>query len=143
MEGGFVYKTDVFPPPSPEGIITESCACLDPTHLDCLRLLDPVGVGCDGFWIFWRRRRSVFQPSWGPMADSGRPGTVQWPPAGVRRMLGTETWVGAIILDKHTRVGTGVHCTVLVTAHCPALNPGIIIVRSVPSAHSSNKPGLK
>ena len=39
-----------------------------------------------------------------------------------------------------TRVGTGFHCTVLVTAHSPVLKTGIVIVRSVPSALA---PGLK
>ena len=32
-------------------------------------------------------------------------------------------WMGGtIIIHEHTRVGTGFHCTVLVTPHCPALN---------------------
>ena len=37
----------------------------------------------------------------------------------------------------------GFHCTVLVTAHCPALKTGIVIVQSVPSPLASKVPGLK
>ena len=33
-----------------------------------------------------------------------------------------------IIIHEHTRVGTRFHCTVLGTAHCPALKPGIGIL---------------
>ena len=36
---------------------------------------------------------------------------------------------GTIIIYKHTRVGTGFHSTVLVTAHCPALGTGNVRVR--------------
>ena len=50
---------------------------------------------------------------------------------------------GTIIIHEHTRVGPGFHCTVLVTAPCPALKTGIVIVQSVPSALASNVPGLK
>ena len=33
---------------------------------------------------------------------------------------------GTIIIHEHTRVGKGLHCNVLVTAHCPALNTGFV-----------------
>ena len=35
---------------------------------------------------------------------------------------------GMIIVHEHTRVGTGFNWAVLVMAHCPALNTGIVIV---------------
>ena len=54
----------------------------------------------------------------------------------------TKTNLGAIIIHGHTRVGTRFHCTVPVTAHCPMLNTGIGIARSVPSALASNVSGL-
>ena len=44
-------------------------------------------------------------------------------------------------LDNHSRAH--LRCTALAAAHCPALNTGIVIVRSVPSALASNVPGLK
>ena len=51
--------------------------------------------------------------------------------------------MGTIMIHEHTRVGTGFIGTVLVTAHCPTLNAGIVVVPSVPSALASNVPGLK
>ena len=50
---------------------------------------------------------------------------------------------GQITIHANTRVGTGFHCTVLVTARCPALNTGIEIGRCILSALASNQPGLK
>ena len=49
---------------------------------------------------------------------------------------------GTIIIHEHTRVGTGFHCTVLVTAHCPAPKTGGGILRIVPSALASTVPGI-
>ena len=55
-------------------------------------------------------------------------------------------WDGEIARDgHHSRAHPhghgGFHCTVLVTAHGPALKTGIEIVRRVPSALASNVPG--
>ena len=49
----------------------------------------------------------------------------------------------AVIIHEHTRVGTGFHCTVLGSAHCPALQTADSIVRAVPSALASKVPELK
>ena len=51
--------------------------------------------------------------------------------------------LGTVIIHGHTRVGTGLHCTVLVTAHCRALKTGIGIVRIVPSALVSDVSGAE
>ena len=44
--------------------------------------------------------------------------------------------MGTIILHEHTHVGTILHCTVLVTAHCPPLKTGnsICMNRSISSS---------
>ena len=50
---------------------------------------------------------------------------------------------GVVIIHEHTRVGTELHCTVPVTAHCPALKTGNSIGHIVPSALASDVSGLE
>ena len=70
-----------------------------------------------------------------PAGRKHRPGTGGLPGQGLERTARLDDHHSR----AHTRVGTGFHCTVLVTAHCPALRTGIGIVRVVPSALASNR----
>ena len=106
---------------------------------------------CGGSSVVWQERRCGHpiaqsqNPAWSQHRSPTTatiPPRVFVPPSIIHGIGATLLGPGAVIIHEHTRVGTGFIYTVLVTAHCPALNTRNVIVRSVPSALASNVSGV-